>query len=190
MYALTPGLGIVAHREAGDVIHLYAALGRPADWAASLDWSDAATARAGLAAAFEGWTPGLVALVAEADTAPVPRPVHALPEGAVRWDRMPGVTLIGDAAHLAPPDGEGANWAMFDGAELGRLVALHPGDLEAALTAYEGAMFERAAPAAVKARETFDLCYGDRAPWGLIELLTGGPGAGAGHGTAGGDAHG
>src|ERR1700683_2079226 len=32
MYALTPGKGIVAHREAGNVLHTYVELNRPADW--------------------------------------------------------------------------------------------------------------------------------------------------------------
>jgi 2-polyprenyl-6-methoxyphenol hydroxylase-like FAD-dependent oxidoreductase len=84
-----------------------------------------------------------------------------------------GVTLIGDAANLMPPSGEGANLAMGDGAELETAVVAHPNDVEAALTAYEAAMFPRSELAAVDAHETLDLCLGDRAPFGLVEFSTG-----------------
>lgn len=39
------------------------------------------------------------------------------------------------------PNGEGANLAMLDGAELGKALATHPDDIEAALTEYEQAVF-------------------------------------------------
>ena len=100
--------------------------------------------------------------------------IYTLPDGH-RWDRVPGVTLLGDAAHLMPPSGDGANLAMIDGAELGLAIAAQPDDIEAALAAYERAMFERSAAFAVDAREILDLCLGDRAPFGLIEFLTSAP---------------
>jgi hypothetical protein len=78
-----------------------------------------------------------------------------------------------DAAHLMPPSGEGANLAMFDGSELGEALAAHHDDIEAALTVCEEAMFARSAAEAADAHEILDLCLGDRAPFGLIEFLTG-----------------
>ena len=171
MYALTPGKGITAHREAGDVLHAYVQLNRPAEWIADIDFDDA-TAAARVAAEFDGWAPALTALITDGDTAPVPRPIYALPDGH-RWDRVPGVTLLGDAAHLMPPSGEGANLAMFDAAELGAAIASHPDDLETALAVYEEAMFLRSASEAADAHVILDLCLGDRAPFGLIEFLTG-----------------
>jgi 2-polyprenyl-6-methoxyphenol hydroxylase-like FAD-dependent oxidoreductase len=176
MFALTPGQGIAAHREAGNILHTYVELNRPAEWVAGIDFTDAAAATARIAAEFDGWAPELTALITDGDTAPVSRMIYTLPDGH-RWDRVPGVTLLGDAAHLMPPSGDGANLAMFDGAELGQAIAAHPDDIEAALVAYEQAMFPRSASFYADAREILELCLGDRAPFGLIDFLTGASGA-------------
>src|SRR6201992_2691056 len=174
MYALTPGKGITAHREAGGVLHTYVQLRRSAEWFAAIDFTGAGAgaAAARIAAECEGWAPELTALITDGETGPVKRMIYALPDGH-RWDRVPGVTLLGDAAHLMPPSGEGANLAMLDGAELGQAIAAHPGDIEAALTAYEAVMFPRSEAEFADAHEIVDLCLGDRAPYGLIEFFTG-----------------
>jgi 2-polyprenyl-6-methoxyphenol hydroxylase-like FAD-dependent oxidoreductase len=111
MYALAPGKGIVAHRETDGALHTYVALTKPHEWIASIDFTNSKAARARIAAEFEGWAPELTALITDGETDPVPRTIHALPAGH-RWKRVPGVTLLGDAAHLMPPDGEGANLAI------------------------------------------------------------------------------
>ncbi|MFJ8542442.1 FAD-dependent oxidoreductase [Streptomyces sp. NPDC093586] len=144
MIAPTPGREIFAHRERGDTLHAYVGLSEPQDWFDAIDFTDAAVATARVAREFAGWAPELTALITDSDTAPVLRPLYALPAGH-RWDRVPGATLLGDAAHLSAPNGEGANLAMLDGAELGEALAAHPDDVEAALTAYEQAMFPRSA---------------------------------------------
>jgi 2-polyprenyl-6-methoxyphenol hydroxylase-like FAD-dependent oxidoreductase len=171
MYALSPGKGIVAHREAGDILHTYVELNRSADWVADIDFTDPAAATAAVAAEFDGWAPALTALITDGETAPVPRMIYTLPDGH-RWDRVPGVTLVGDAAHLMAPSGDGANLAMFDGAELAQAIAAHPDDVEAALAEYEAAMFPRSESFYADAREILELCLGDRAPFGLIDFLT------------------
>ena len=72
-----------------------------------------------------------------------------------------------------PPSGEGANLAMFDGAELGKAIAAHPDDIEAALTAYEKALFPRSESFAADSGLSLELCLNDRAPFGFIDFLTG-----------------
>lgn len=174
LYVLTPGKGVVAHREPNGVLHTYVALTRPREWFDGLDFADPQSVKARVAAEFEGWAPELIALITDGETAPLLRKIHSLPIGH-RWTRVSGVTLLGDAAHLAPPDGEGANLAMLDGAELGKAIAAYGDDIEAALAEYEEAMFARSAAAAVEAAKTFALCFQDHnVPHGLIDMFTGG----------------
>ncbi len=171
LFALAPGKGIFAHREPGSVLHAYIALRRPAEWITAADFTNGRDATARVAAEFAGWAPALKALISDSDTPPVVRPLHALPNDH-RWARVPGVTLLGDAAHLAPPAGEGANLAMLDGAELGLAIAAHRDDIEAGLAAYEAVMFPRSQAAAADAHLTLEFCLDDRAPLGLIEFFT------------------
>jgi len=174
LYALAPGKGIIAHREPNGVLHSYVVLTRPPSFFDGIDSADPNVAKARVAAELEGWAPELTALITDGETAPVLRRIHALPIGH-RWRRIPGVTLLGDAAHLAPPDGEGANLAMFDGAELGKAISAHRDDLEAALAEFEESMFDRSANGAAEAAETFKIFFADdNAPRRLLDLFGGG----------------
>jgi 2-polyprenyl-6-methoxyphenol hydroxylase-like FAD-dependent oxidoreductase len=169
LFALGAGQGFLAHAETDGSLHIYTALTKPADWAGTVDWTDTAEGKAVLLEEFADWAPEFHALITEADGALVPRTINALPVQH-RWDREPGVTLLGDAAHLMSPfAGEGANLAMLDGAELGKAIAAHPGDIEAALTAYEKDLFPRSAEAAEEAARNLDLCFDERAPHSLLD---------------------
>ncbi|WP_327268660.1 FAD-dependent monooxygenase [Streptomyces sp. NBC_01218] len=172
MYALAPGKGIQAHREADGTLHTYVSLRRPREWFAGIDFDDPAAASARTAAEFDGWAPELTALITDGESAPVLRPLFALPDEH-RWERVRGVTLLGDAAHLMIPSGEGANLAMLDAAELGTALAAHPGDTEAALAAYERELFPRSAAEAVDAAELHGTMFGEDTPHGLLRMFTG-----------------
>ena len=169
LFALAPGKGFLAYRERGGTLHTYVQLKASQDWLADTDVADGASVSARVVAEFDGWAPELTALITESDTAPVVRPLYALPVGH-RWARVPGVTLIGDAAHLAPPNGEGANLAMQDGAELGRAIAAHPDNVEVALAEYEQAMFPRAA-AEAGGEDIYGIMLGGDAPHSWIAMM-------------------
>ncbi|WGS54268.1 FAD-dependent monooxygenase [Paraburkholderia sp. D15] len=170
LFAIEPGKGILAHREPHGVLHTYVQLNKPQAWFDEIDFTDPGAAKERIAREFAGWSPALTALITDGETNPVFRPIHALPINH-RWARVPGVTLLGDAAHLMIPSGEGANLAMFDGAELGKAIAANPDDKEAALAAFEEQMFTRSAAEAAEAERVLEVCLGPHAPQSLLDFF-------------------
>lgn len=172
LFALEPNRGILAHCEGNGTLHAYAALRQPEAWLATVDFSVPLSAKAQVAAEFADWAPELTALITDSEKDAVVRAISVLPVDH-QWQRVPGVTLLGDAAHLMSPfAGEGANLAMFDGAELAKAIVAHLGDIEAALDAYEKELFPRSAAAAEEAARNLELCFGEDAPHSLLALFT------------------
>ncbi|MHA7987724.1 FAD-dependent oxidoreductase [Rathayibacter sp. CAU 1779] len=144
----------------------------PEGWVAAsgIDWDDPRAARTGLLENFADWSPTLTDLIRECDDTIWPRPIYALPTGTT-WERVPGVTLVGDAAHLMSPfAGEGANLAMIDGADLAREIIAND-DLEVALRRYEKKMLPRGAKSAAASQKSLDTMFVDGPPTKLAAFF-------------------
>jgi 2-polyprenyl-6-methoxyphenol hydroxylase-like FAD-dependent oxidoreductase len=172
MFALSDNKGFLGH--GGSRIELGVSLRVPQDWltASGVDWSDLGAARDTLLAEFADWSTDLTDLIRYSDDTITPRQIFALPTGH-RWPRVPGVTLVGDAAHVMPPyAGEGANLAMLDGAELALAIVEHPDDMDTALTQYEKAMFPRAQTAAEMSSQGLAAIFSADAPRDLVAFFS------------------
>ncbi|MEV5539684.1 FAD-dependent monooxygenase [Saccharopolyspora shandongensis] len=148
-WVLGNGQSLSAQRNGDGRVRIGLIFNTAEDWFATsgIPFDDPAAARARLIDLLPGWDSRITALIAACDDTVVPRSITTLPVG-LTWPSTPGVTLLGDAAHLMPPVGEGANMALLDGALLGLALAAHPDDFPAAVKEYEREMFERTSAAA------------------------------------------
>ena len=149
IFALGDRRGLIAQRNAGGELRIYAAA-----WIDEGGLGMAKATKANILHLFEGWAPRLLELVTRANDAPIATwPLYALPIGH-RWERRDGLTLLGDAAHLMSPfSGAGANLALVDGADLALAIAGAGAGWRDAVRRHEERMFTRAAEAAAGAAQ-------------------------------------
>jgi 2-polyprenyl-6-methoxyphenol hydroxylase-like FAD-dependent oxidoreductase len=147
MFALGDRQAINSHRTGLGGVHVYAGI-----WTG--DAPGPPMARDQLVRRFSAWAPGLRRFITLAEPQTSTRVIAELPIGH-RWPHRPGITLVGDAAHLMSPfSGEGANLAMRDATDLA-LAIVHASqrgtDLDEAVSAFENGMYLRAHEAAIGA---------------------------------------
>ncbi|WP_329394806.1 NAD(P)/FAD-dependent oxidoreductase [Streptomyces melanogenes] len=160
MMALDDNQGFVAQRNSGGHIRVYIGMRTAQDWhqQSGLDLTDTAAVREALLKKFTGWSPDLLGFITATDTGYTNRPLFALPVPHT-WTHTPGITLLGDAAHLMSPfSGMGANLAMRDGADLAHALIENP-TTDDAIRAYETVLLPRSIQAAEGAAEGINSAF-------------------------------
>lgn len=150
------GIGkTIAVQPRGDGgLTFYAASLYPEDWikTSGINFKNSEEVSAYLVQFYEGWNPIFFTIFKACDYF-VPRPLNYFPLDQ-HWESKQNLTLLGDAAHLMPPSGEGVNTAMLDALDL--TVCLTAGkfqNIKAAIASYEQQMQSRATLLAQEALE-------------------------------------
>ena len=169
-FALSPNKGMTAHREPNDTIHTYIQLNCAEVWIKNIDFTDKQASIDTISSQFEGWAPELLSLIVDSETQIVPRMIYALPDKH-RWTPKSGITLIGDAAHLMAPSGEGANLAMIDAYDLANTIENNYNNIDTAIEEYENKMYPRSEEEAIESHEALDNVLGQDSPHKLISFF-------------------
>lgn len=108
------------------------------------------------------------------------RPLYMLPIGHT-WETFPGITLVGDAAHLMMPwAGEGVNLAMRDALELSKAIVSSAEDQQSGnfqqatrpfIAEYEKEMFARSRGSAEETWSNSKILFGDNGAEAMAELM-------------------
>ncbi|CAK3846950.1 related to tetracycline resistance from transposon Tn4351 Tn4400 [Lecanosticta acicola] len=98
----------------------------------------------------------------------------SMPTDAIPWKTVPGVTLLGDAAHCTVPNGEGVNHALYDGYLLAdQIIKRGLDDLGGAVEEYEKLMFPRGIEQARSGPTVMKMMLDEGAPHSLIRFMMG-----------------
>ena len=132
---------LVAQRNSGGHVKVYAQFRAPLDWHADLDLADVEAVRSSLLALFDGWAAPVLDLLRHG-TAFVHRPLYVLPVSNL------GPRPRGDATgRRRPPDapvGGGREPRDAGRRRTAESIAADPGDLDEAVRAFEEQMWARA----------------------------------------------
>ena len=173
VFAFSDGKGLLLQQRGDDSLICYAWGTKDEQWreTCGYDVKDPKQVKKNLLKDFEDWDPLFKEAIESTDNEQiVTRNLYILPIGH-EWKSKPGVTLIGDAAHLMTPfAGEGVNLAMDDALKLSSTIiaAKRKGATAEALNksirSFELEMIKRAAPVAEVSSLNMDMFFTPGAP--------------------------
>jgi 2-polyprenyl-6-methoxyphenol hydroxylase-like FAD-dependent oxidoreductase len=150
------GRSLLCQRNGNGSIRAYASVRQPESWSddCGIDWTRPNSAREQLVEKYFGdCGEDVKRVILESKDEMIVRKMYMLPVG-VKWETRPGITLLGDAAHLMTPfAGVGVNVAMADALQLAHAIVKRKesvvakvfsdkSNIVAAIKEYEVAMFE------------------------------------------------
>lgn len=182
MHLLLKGGKIYAH-SGGKFLHLsskgdgsldfYISCKKDENWAqnSGIDFSDRTQVLQWFKKEFAGWDNVWLELFEHAGLPLLIRPQYCVPFDQA-WEPQSNITLLGDAAHIMPPSGEGVNLAMLDALELSEcLTNSNFKNLQSAIAAYEEQMRARGTEAAKDSLDMMDWMHAEDAQDKMVRLL-------------------
>ncbi|KAL9044591.1 MAG: hypothetical protein Q9214_002282 [Letrouitia sp. 1 TL-2023] len=179
VFAYSDNKCVVLQQRGDDSLIVHAWSARDEQWtkACGFDVHNPREVKAALRKDFADWKEPLLSATQVADDEElVTLSLYLLPSGH-SWEGRPGVTLIGDAAHLMTPfGGEGVNIAMTDAMKLAHAI-IDASNSDSPSTSlkqnvrdFELDMFKRAAPVAEMSRlQMMDMMFTPGAPRSIID---------------------
>ena len=150
---------------------------RPEDWLATsgITWTDRSAVAAWFTQEFRTWSPNWQDVFANEALTVVPRPSYYLPL-TPPWPSQPNLTLLGDAAHCMPPNGEGVNQAMLDALDLAEaLGGTHYETIGQAIAAFEEQMRQRMVGVEADTRQLLEVMHAANNQEVFLSIFSGSP---------------
>lgn len=189
-FSFGDGHALMGQRSGDGTIRVSAFVSKPESWIqeCGIDWNDIRGAKEELARTlFRKWGGIPKAMLLDTDDDATLRQLCMLPIG-FRWESRPGITLLGDAAHLMTPfAGVGVNVALTDALELAQalesvVVRRHDRDgsdqvccvmehLAGALQGYENKIFVRAQEAATETFGSLQMLFAENAEEQMASVM-------------------
>lgn len=154
-------------------IDFYISCKKEENWAITteIDFSDQTQVSNWFKEEFPGWDEMWFELIENTSLPLLLRPQYCIPLDQT-WPAHSNITLLGDAAHIMPPSGEGVNLAMLDALELCECMTNGDfKDLQSAITTYEETMRARAAKEAEESLEMVEWMHAEDALDKIVQLL-------------------
>lgn len=169
---------VMTQRCGDDSIRLYACLRIDEDWSTKIDWTtDANTARKNLVSEyFDDVGENTKLAILDCTDNLIVRPLYMLPIGFT-WENCPGVTLLGDSAHVMTPfAGEGVNLGMKDALELALAIGASKNilQLHKNVQKYERALFKRAKYYTSDTWDSLQMCFSKGGSEKINAMMDGG----------------